>query len=401
MFDNKLFAVLLGVVIALCSGHAIQTVFGWIGYILFPFFALFILVLISELRKLKLRIVDYAWLLILLMCVLSTAVNRGLDVSLYLQIASIATIGYFIATHLSFDVFIKWVQRVMTVIVIISLIGYFLVNNTSILDSLPIVSNLNDVEYGFGLVFNYITVVPDRNCGMFWEPGLFATAIAISTMFELVFKKEKVNWLRIILYFVTIITVNSSAGFVLMFFCMMLVVARTIKMQKAFSWWMPIVLGLLIAGIVAVLNLDMIISGMALADNPYFEKLLAENVENSSRIKAIAHNFEVFASDPIFGVGFSGAASVMEYVADTSTCTYLLSVFGIPGILYTVFWIVGIFKQKKNIFVKTLLCVIFMVILNKEPHHNLLISWIIMFYLLSGEGQDNGEKDELVDGGES
>ena len=40
------------------------------------------------------------------------------------------------------------------------------------------------------VVFNYIKKIPERNCGMFWEPGLFATHLAIATVFELMTKEK-------------------------------------------------------------------------------------------------------------------------------------------------------------------------------------------------------------------
>ena len=395
---SKIFLAVVGLIVVLCSGHAFQSVYNWVNYFVLLPTAVFVFIIISEIGALRLRTVDYAWLALMMMCLVSLLVNAGEALTVYIQLISYITVGYFIATHFSFDGFVKWYLRIMTVVTVASLIGYLLLNNTELLDWLPKVSNIKDFEYGVGVIFNYITVVPDRNCGMFWEPGLFASTLIIALVFELVFKKDKVSWVRVILFGATIFTVNSSAGFVLLFFTVMLLFARNLKIKNIYAWWVPIAVVGLAASVVLLLNIETIISTTSLAENEYFEKLLSENVLESSRTEAVKHNLEVFSSDPIFGVGYIEAAERMEHVADTSTSTYLLSVYGIPGALYTIFWIVGIFKQRKNVFVKIILLAIFLLIINKEPHQNLAYSWIILFFLL----KDTESADSCVaDGGEN
>ena len=111
-------------------------------------------------------------------------------------------------------------------------------------------------------------------------------------------------------------------------------------------------------------------------------------MNDSSRIRALSHNFEVFALDPIFGVGITRANELMVDVADTSTSTYLLSVFGLFGALYTAAWGLGVFFIKRlNGLSKVVLLVIILVILNKEPHHMMMATWIILFYLVSGKAK--------------
>ena len=138
--------------------------------------------------------------------------------------------------------------------------------------------------------------------------------------------------------------------------------------------------------IIHSINFEQILLNTGLIENEFLRKLMAENIADSSRIKAIEHNLKSFMSDPIFGVGISNAQRNMRHVADTSTSTYLLSIFGLLGGLYTVCWIYGILKNvKKNLFVKILLLTIALIIVNKEPHHQILSSWCILFYLIKGD----------------
>lgn len=66
----------------------------------------------------------------------------------------------------------------------------------------------------------------------------------------------------------------------------------------------------------------------------------------------------------------------------TTTNVFFLSAFGIWGIGYSIGWVVGIMKAGHfSIMTRLLLFILFMVILNKEPHYNLMITYVILFYL--------------------
>ena len=68
-----------------------------------------------------------------------------------------------------------------------------------------------------------------------------------------------------------------------------------------------------------------------LRNNSYFAKLLSDNVKESTRYLAIWHNLTIFFDHILFGAGVNYVNQNMLYVADTSTVTYMMSVFGLLG----------------------------------------------------------------------
>ena len=152
--------------------------------------------------------------------------------------------------------------------------------------------------------------------------------------------------------------------------------------------------------ILLIANYQNIINQLKLGNNDVISRLLLENIDDESRVHAIEHNLKMFSKSPIFGVGTVEASNKVQYVADTSTSTYLLSIFGIFGGLYTLYWIIGILKIKNiNIIARLFLLIIVLIILNKEPHQNILLTWCFMFFglknALKKEGKYSDKKDDI------
>lgn len=151
-------------------------------------------------------------------------------------------------------------------------------------------------------------------------------------------------------------------------------------------------------GVLFIFNYSTIMEITGLADNEVISRLSIEEVKEESRIYAVAHNIEKFSKSPIFGIGVEEAVENIEYVADTSTSTYLLSIFGIFGGLYTLYWIVGILGIKnKNLMIKIMILIVALLILNKEPHQNILITWCFMFWGLKNIVEKGGEHSDKKD----
>lgn len=383
--NNKLLVLYTIVLVILCSGHAFQTIFpSRVKLILFPFV---FLVVLWELLTRDNGMIDRVQLTVLLFGVMiacTTVVGLGSGLSFYITQVCYIIAAYGITRLYSFQQTINCYLKVMTVVAVVALAGYVFVQNTSVLNSLPAMSNVNDVEYRVGGIFNYIPAIPDRNCGMFWEPGLFATHLTLSIVFELLFR-EKSSLLRLALFSACIVTANSSAGFVLWFLCVMLwLTKKNAVTNNALGRFLGvIIIGL---GIAVIVEFDSLITQTALAKNEYFQKLTADSLADASRVKAIGHNLSQFLSAPLFGVGVAGVSASMKYVADTSTSTYMLSIFGAMGSLYTFAWGYGILKKvRAGLAARILLLIIILVIVNKEPHHQMLFSWCLMFYLIEGK----------------
>ena len=379
---KNIIGVLLVICIILTSGHAFQTIYPQISYVAFVGIFLFCIYVIFQKRAINVKRVIA--LLIFVTPIIFTFICEQTDnLNYYISFIVRIIFAYFIATTFSFRKVVDIYLKIMTVISVIALIGYILFNTTNLVDYMPKLLNSNDVEYAIGIVFNMIVALPDRNCAMFWEPGLFATALTVAMVFEILFKQKPISILRILLFSVCYFTANSSAGYILLFLCLSLLVFRNKKLRrdKPLRGVVNVIIVLLI--VFVILNLDTIILSTPLKDNEYFVKLLSDNLVESSRVLAVWHNLDIFAQNPIFGAGISYVTQHMQYVADTSTITYLMSVFGLWGIAYALGWIFGIFKLKNiGIMSKLILFVIVMAILNKEPHFMFVFTWCLFFYLL-------------------
>ena len=384
IYRSKLISFLFIVIVILLSGHALQTIIPKIQYLVFGGVILLIIPTLMNKYIKKLSLYSLPPFLFTLMILLTFVTQFGSGFGYYLTFECIIIFAFGITVVYSFDRFINCFLNIMTVTTFIAIIGYFLVNRTDLLDGLPKMSNINNIEYGIGIIYNYITAIPLRNCGMFWEPGMFATFLTFAIVSELMFRHGKASFLRLALFSIGIFTANSSAGFVLWLLCIILALVKNKNSDKrqnvrktVFSFV------LFVMCLVLLLNIDTIIRQTPLIHNEYIVKLLADNISESSRRIAFSHNLRIFISAPLFGAGITDVSAQMERVADTSTSTYLMSVFGILGLQYTFYWIYGLFKLKNvNLFSKITLVIIFLSIVNKEPHVSILFTWCMLFYIL-------------------
>ena len=345
--------------------------------------ALVVLPYVLLLKRMKMKGTITSLSLIFIMIVIPMIWHSEIQSRTYWRVLATAIIAFYLLEKYGLDNIINIYLKAMVVISIASLIGYILLNCTPLLNNLPTAKNINGVEYGIGILFNYIKVYPERNCGVFWEPGIFASYLSLAIVFESITKSKSISWCRILLFVISIITTTSSAGYVLLVFAIGIVLLRESQLsgyKKILAICIIIIIGVL------ALNIDNIILDTSLSNNAYLIKLTSERMKGSSRITAIFHNLRIFGKNPIFGAGINNVLSQMSSWADISTTTYMLSIFGVFGLLYTLFIIYGIFSQKQiNIFVKILFLFVLFAIVNKEPHINIMFTWIIILGMVSNK----------------
>ena len=218
---------------------------------------------------------------------------------------------------------------------------------------------------------------------MFWEPGLFATALTFALIFEIIYVKQK-SLIRMVLFVAGVITANSTAGYVLLALLLVLVSLKIEPRQPLVKALLLFAQVTVIAASIAVfLNLDKILIASGLSQTGTFAKLMSGTLSESQRGRAIQDSFALFMENPILGNGVEKVSQSMNYIADTATSIYAMSIFGILGCSYSVFYIVGGLRQHKvNLLTRIVLIIIIFGILNKEPHIDLLFTWVFGFFLL-------------------
>ena len=309
----------------------------------------------------------------------------------YLSYFIIPYIAFILSELIEFDRFKSIFIKIMLFMCIYSLVSYTIfIENPDVLIGIEHAGGY--IKYRssiFHVILMFNGVGLERNCGIFWEPGIFSTFIIIACLFVSLTPKLKNKFLYYILFAVTIFTTKSTAGYMI-FICVILFifVNKLQKGSKVYSWLcfsLPI---LLLLALICIIKLDDIIFALNLQHDPTISKLLSENLYNSSRFIAIQSNLEIFFENPIFGVGLKQIGMLLKDLDsyDTATSFTMLSKFGIWGLAYTMMFVVGIFKFNGcNFLARMILLIIAMFIVNKEPHDAFLFTWLIMFFFLKTE----------------
>ena len=236
----------------------------------------------------------------------------------------------------------------------------------------------------------------NRACGVFWEPGVFASMIIISMLLEYYIGKRKITIFGIALYALGIYITKSTAGYLLLF-----IVLFGLIWQKFFnsrnSNKRPFYLFLFIVVIaVLLISYEYIFEFLFKLNPNVFGKLIETNSETTStRLNGPLINLQVFAEQPLFGWGFTGSATKIfdimnsnrldKVVAQTSTSTQIMASIGIFGAAYSLGFVLPIFQKKKIshlIFeAKVIVAACMLLIVNKEPHVFIVASWLVLFYI--------------------
>ena len=242
-----------------------------------------------------------------------------------------------------------------------------------------------------------------RMQGLFWEPGLLATFLLLALSFEILFRK-KIRKIFFIVYLLGLLLTFSTFGYL----CLTLVLILLVN-KKISNFW--------IAGLLYILLFGSVTSFLVFSNDiiPLLSKYLPSvfgKLEQKGRIiifggdrlNSIRFDFECWLKNPIFG---NGMAKMNEYYAEaaltqnlhsqTSTLTYYLAEFGILGLAFPVFFLLGLFFSKKiELEDKIIFSILYLLILFKEPHQGILFDYVLMFLFVK-EGLDKDYKSIAFD----
>ncbi|MCS5422124.1 MULTISPECIES: O-antigen ligase family protein [Psychrilyobacter] len=384
------------------SGYLLITTSKSIGTILMiPTSIILGCMLLKKGFKKKLTIKHIAFFYFIIIYVMTFTINAEFSsYKLYITYLLYIVIAFFLSQVISFSNFINYYLKSVKVITLISLIMFFLINVLGISLNFPLIENVNGrIFYNAWIYFYPLYTGYARNQALFWEPGLFSSILIFAIIFELKFKRVKTSLINIAIFILGLISAHSTAGIILLIPIFVLFLDRKYKKGRNIK---SIALGILVIIIFlfCYINYENIILMLISQNEEVFGKLLNDGSRKTSRIGAPLINLIIFSKHPIFGVGF-GEATIQfiklapNYLVDsqTSTSTFMMAALGIPGFLYTMFWIYGVLILKKTNFLsKITLILIIICILNKEPHQGILISWCILFYLLEGPRKKYSQK---------
>lgn len=374
------------------SGSPYMTVYSNIRNIIYLGILLLVFLLNLRIRNKDELENETILILLCLLCIIIGLIHNE-AIMLYISLCATFVFSYLFSKACSMRYFIKIFQEIFIRISIVDLFFYFALQYIGQFSLFPEIVNSNGVIYKIGFIFNYMKNVPIRNCGIFWEPGLYATTIIISLLFEYIFV-ERMSYFRIVVLHICMFTTFSSAGIILLLLCDLLllkeILYKFIKKRIAVA-----VLSIfLVALVILLLNSDSVLIALGLNNHEFYYRLMSSNTKNSSRALAISHNMELFRKNPFFGVGIVKAYANAHLVEDTSTTTFMMSEIGIIGFIPTIGIIYSVFKQHISYIEKIIIVVMLLIIINKEPHMNLVLIWTLMFYMINEKVKDD-EKIEI------
>lgn len=357
-------------------------------YLLVAITILLILICFTKIKNVSIIMNYYymSFIMLLIFMIITYVINVEFDSTfLYVNMFAVLIMSFCISWLIEMSTFINIYIKCLKYITIISLFFYFIENFLNIRLNFPIISTAN-ASYKNGIVFFQLIGLENRNTGIFWEPGLFASFLIVGMVFEISFKKLKASYSNLFIFFIGLLTTNSTAGYMLIPLVFALFISENFKGYHRVLLWISITF----VGITFYLFYDQLILYLVKSNPDLFLKLINNSSNSTTRTNGPLLNIDIFKQKPFFGVGFSKAtedfikrAASWNADSQTSTSTFYLAAMGMPGLIYSLNWIKGTLSLKnKNLLSKITIFIIFLIIINKEPHTGLVVTNCLMFFLI-------------------
>ena len=309
---------------------------------------------------------------------------------IYFKYIALVLIAFYFVQQQSIEKTSAIVVNIMVLLSVISLLFMLIIMFYGKITSFSMVTTENSkVQYYNYLIFfcpNLLKNITFRNQGIFWEPGLYASYLLIAMMLEINFSEKTKIW-KILILAITLFTTLSTAGILMLPLVILLSIERFVRKKYVSYLFLLIIITIVMTLYVFK---DNIIQYLVMLNPRLFFKLLGNGTTKITRLYAPLLNLNIFLNNPIFGAGYLGATKIFQmekakYYIDSQTSTnfFMLASLGIFGILYTIWWVKSIFANKSfSVVSKILIFLLIFIILNKEPHNELLLTWVILFLLI-------------------
>lgn len=171
--------------------------------------------------------------------VISIAVSLSLFMAnnsgyFYISVIALLLCGYGCSFLISLEEFEDAFIKIMRVIAIVSLITFFFGATIKLISFIPTVTN--SAGYDFKVLF--LSNIPlsesraRRNCGPFWEPGVYQIYLNIAIIFVL-HRQKKTMWFDSVLFLTTLLTTLSGASILPLPFIIMAYLISNLKNKSA------------------------------------------------------------------------------------------------------------------------------------------------------------------------
>lgn len=311
--------------------------------------------------------------------------------------------AFVIARLFNFDKFVKYFQIFIFILTLFATVIFVYTLITGIDYSVFPVFYSGKGRAFYNYFFLSFQFGEKRMQGIFWEPGLLATFLLLALSFEILFRK-KIRKIFLFVYLLGLVLTFSTFGYL----CLVLVLVLLVN-KKVERFWLAGLLYFLLFGSVMSLMIfaNDIVPILSRLLPGVFGKLEQKGkiiIFGGDRLNSIRFDFECWLQKPIFGNGMS---KMTEYYAEaaltknihsqTSTLTYFMAEFGLLGLIFPAFLLVGIFFSKKiELENKIIFSILYLLILFKEPHQSILFDYVFIFLFVK-ESLDKDYKSVVFD----
>ena len=274
---------------------------------------------------------------------LFVAVTTEDSINAYLFKTALIIGGYYGARLFCFESFYQAFRRIMSILMLASLLLYFMKLTGVGYAALPVNRISTGVQYstiGLANIYNNAFYQIPRAQSVFWESGVYATYLNILLLFEL-FYREEIDAKYLILLAVSIATTISTTGYIVFIIIM---IAYTLSKQtsqlrtKVLTTVLLIVLFLIIAFNETILS-----------------QLTSKINDNSESFKnrwlSIAGNYFVIKEAPVFGLGPTKSQIMIESyirsqggVRSLNNLNTILANYAVFGLLPFIYYIFHLLK---------------------------------------------------------
>lgn len=248
------------------------------------------------------------------------------------------------------EVFMVKYVNVISVIAIISLVCFGIASLYPMMAwgiSKPVTFNNHIYNMSMFYTWGWNSHIFARNSGPFWEPGAFQGFLILGLLFILhINKKISFKRTKLVLLGITIITTNSTTGYILL---LLIVVAFYRKIENVFVGNK----GKKYANImrISVVAIFVLVVGYVITSGNISDKFSNNNVSAMTRFNDFTSSFMLMFDKPILGYGFSSQKLIRIAELNVENDSVgLWSLFYTCGIPFGIMYLTYLFKGIKNFF---------------------------------------------------
>lgn len=299
-------------------------------------------------------------------------------------------VGFVLAISINIEKFAKIYGNILLFLSMFSL-GIYGINLIfpAIIQRLPYIGNVYTYSAEMHNAIFAVAITGSeniRNYGIAWEPGAFSILVCVALTFEVTFC-ENINYKRMIIFIITIITTFSTTGYLAM---IGILYACFFYKRKITKGEKNILL------FIALLMIGFVLCAPDQITDLVFEKLnglfsggkveMAYTTE--SRINAIKYPTQAFLSSPLIGVGFERFMVINLTQCNSMATNTIINWYAVLGVLFGLPCSVGLYnclcKIAKRINAPKMnaiiLCVVMTLMLSTESLLRISLVYVFVFW---------------------